>query len=81
MLTGVTALVRGTASLMEGQGMTYPAQEIGDWLREADILHISNEVPFAENCPQPYQLGRAGLLQPDRSISSCWRISAPTWWS
>lgn len=54
MLTGVTALVRGTASLMEGRGMTYPAQDIGDWLRDADILHISNEVPFAENCPQPF---------------------------
>lgn len=52
--TGVTALVRGTASLMEGQGMTYPARDIGDWLREADILHISNEVPFAVNCPQPF---------------------------
>ncbi len=54
MLTGVTALVRGTASLMESQGMTYPAREIGGWLREADILHISNEVPFAKNCPQPF---------------------------
>jgi poly-gamma-glutamate synthesis protein (capsule biosynthesis protein) len=54
MLTGVTAMVRGTASLMEGQGMTYPAREIGGWLREADILHISNEVPFAKNCPQPF---------------------------
>lgn len=54
MLTGVTALVRGTASFMEGQGMTYPARDIGAWLQEADILHISNEVPFAENCPQPF---------------------------
>ncbi|MBE0700016.1 MAG: CapA family protein, partial [Anaerolineaceae bacterium] len=54
MLTGVTALVRGTASLMEGQGMTYPARDIGGWLRDADILHISNEVAFAENCPQPF---------------------------
>jgi hypothetical protein len=54
VVTGVTALVRGTASLMEGRGMTYPAQDIGDWLRDADILHISNEVAFAENCPQPF---------------------------
>jgi poly-gamma-glutamate synthesis protein (capsule biosynthesis protein) len=54
MLTGVTALVRGTASLMEVLGMTYPASDIGPWLREADILHISNEVPFARNCPQPF---------------------------
>ena len=54
MVTGVTALVRGTASLMEGRGLDYPAQYIGDWLREADILHISNEIPFAEKCPAPF---------------------------
>ncbi len=42
VLTGVTALVRGTAALMERNGMEYPAQDIGDWLRDADILHINN---------------------------------------
>ena len=52
--TGVTALVRGTAFIMEASGMTYPAIDIGDILREADILHINNEVPFAENCPRPF---------------------------
>ncbi len=54
VVTGVTALVRGTASLMELRGMDYPAQDIGPWLRDADILHISNEVAFAKNCPAPY---------------------------
>ncbi len=54
MVTGVTALVRGTASFMEGRGLDYPAQYTGDWLREADILHISNEIPFAEKCPPPF---------------------------
>jgi len=54
MLTGVTALVRGTASLMEIHGMEYPAEYIGDVLREADILHINNEVPFWKTCPEPY---------------------------
>lgn len=53
VLTGVTALVRATASTMERKGMTYPAIEIGELLRDADILHISNEVPFALNCPSP----------------------------
>lgn len=52
-LTGVTALVRATAYTMEQRGLTYPARDIGDWLREADILHISNEVPFAQDCPFP----------------------------
>jgi len=52
-MTGVTALVRATAFEMEQHGMTYPAQDIRDWLREADLTHISNEVPFAEDCPYP----------------------------
>jgi hypothetical protein len=52
-MTGVTALVRATASTMERRGILYPAQDIRDWLLSADITHISNEVPFAENCPEP----------------------------
>jgi len=52
-LTGVTALVRATAFTMEKRGMLYPAQDIRDWLLEADITHISNEVPFAVDCPDP----------------------------
>jgi poly-gamma-glutamate synthesis protein (capsule biosynthesis protein) len=38
---------------MDRNGVLYPAQDIGDILRAADITHISNEVPFAENCPPP----------------------------
>ncbi len=52
-MTGVTALVRATAYEMEQHGITYPAQDIRDWLRDADITHISNEVPFAPDCPYP----------------------------
>ncbi len=53
-MTGVTALVRGTAYMMEKYGMTYPALDIGDILRAADITHISNEIPFTESCPNPF---------------------------
>lgn len=53
VLTGVTALVRATAAEMETFGINYPSLDIGDMLREADILHVSNEVPFAPNCPTP----------------------------
>lgn len=53
LLTGVTALVRATAYKMEQKGLTYPAQDIGDLMRAADILHISNEIPFAKDCPFP----------------------------
>ena len=52
-LTGVTALVRDTANIMETEGITYPAGDIQDILQEADITHINNEVPFAEDCPPP----------------------------
>ncbi len=53
VLTGVTALVRATAWTMEKEGINYPARDILQYLIEADILHISNEVPFAKGCPYP----------------------------
>lgn len=53
VLTGVTALVRATASMMELRSLTYPAEDIRDILREADITHINNEVPFTPACPKP----------------------------
>jgi hypothetical protein len=53
VVTGVTALVRATAYTMEKRGMLYPGQDIRDWLLDADITHISNEVPFAVDCPDP----------------------------
>jgi hypothetical protein len=53
VMTGVTALVRGTAVRMERNGILYPAEHIADVLRSADITHISNEIPFAQNCPPP----------------------------
>jgi len=52
-MTGVTALVRGTAVMMEKKGITYPGEKIRDWLETADIAHISNEVSFWEKCPRP----------------------------
>jgi len=53
VLTGVTALVRATAVEMENKGVLHPAEEVGPMLQSADILHISNEVPFASTCPPP----------------------------
>jgi len=53
MMTGVTALVRATAYKMEQNGNLYPARDIIDWFRESDIVHISNEIPFAPDCPYP----------------------------
>ncbi len=52
VMTGVTALVRGTSNLMYYYGADYPAKDIGEWLRSADVTHISNEVPFDQICPK-----------------------------
>jgi hypothetical protein len=53
IMTGVTALVRGTATTMERKGITYPGRDLRDTLREADITHISNEIPFFDGCEEP----------------------------
>ncbi len=63
-MTGVTALVRATAFTMEQRGVTYPGKDVRDWLRDADIAHISNEVPFARDCPYP------NPVQPDMRFCS-----------
>ncbi|MFC1922981.1 CapA family protein [Chloroflexota bacterium] len=52
-MTGVTALVRATAFSMHRNGITYPARDIGQVLRSADLTHISNEIPFTPDCPPP----------------------------
>ena len=53
IMTGVTALVRATALTMELKGSTYPGEKIRDVFREADIMHVSNEIPFFTGCPYP----------------------------
>ena len=53
VLTGVTAMVRDTAALMDENGILYPGEDIRDILLSADITHINNEVPFVIDCPPP----------------------------
>ncbi len=50
IMTGVTAMSRGTAEKMEQKGYVYPARVISDTLAAADITHVSNEVPFIQGC-------------------------------
>jgi poly-gamma-glutamate synthesis protein (capsule biosynthesis protein) len=52
-MTGVTAMVRGTAVKMEEKGITYPGEKVQAWLTTADVAHISNEVSFYDDCPYP----------------------------
>ncbi len=53
IMTGVTALVRATAVTMELKGSLYPGEKMRDIFREADIMHVSNEIPFFTGCPYP----------------------------
>ncbi len=53
ILTGVTALVRATAYTMETKGVTYPARDVREFMRAADLTHISNEIPFYTGCDFP----------------------------
>ncbi len=50
IMTGVTAISRGTAAAIERTSLDYPALIISDTLSAADITHVSNEVPFLEHC-------------------------------
>jgi len=59
IMTGVTALVRATAVTMELKGSVYPGEKMRDIFREADIMHVSNEIPFFTGCPYPKPDARA----------------------
>ena len=50
-LTGTTAIIRGVAATIRNRGVLYPAKDILPWLRAADIVHVSSEAIFAQNCP------------------------------
>jgi len=46
IMTGVTAMSRGTAAAIDRNYPAYPAAIISATLAAADITHVSNEVPF-----------------------------------
>jgi hypothetical protein len=50
ILTGTTALTRGTGKLMDEKGSVYPSEKVGSLLSSADITHISNEISFKDDC-------------------------------
>ena len=53
IMSGTSALVREIAYQMEVNGIDYPGRDIGNVLRQADILHVSNEASFDPTCPVP----------------------------
>jgi hypothetical protein len=48
---GVVAITRGLALKMDNlKDYEYPAREIGSFLADADLTHVSNEVSFVPDC-------------------------------
>lgn len=74
-MTGVTAMTRGTSRLMENKGVTYITQDVRDWLVNADIAHISNELSYLSNhTPEPG--GSMSLASHDKYIEALEDIGA-----
>jgi len=65
IMTGVTAIVRQLARKIEADGVLSPGLEIADVLRDADITHISNEIPFVEGCDGTYPKGVVFCSKPE----------------
>lgn len=53
VMSGTTALVRTTAYKIEMHGVEYPIADIKDWFLSADVRHVSNEISFSQDCPDP----------------------------
>ncbi len=70
VMTGVTAMARGTADATERSGSyAYPAEIIGPELALADITHVSNEIPFIEGCV---------VMNVENNLTLC---SKPEYWA
>ncbi len=74
-MTGVTAMTRATARLMETKGITYPAKDIKAWFSDADFVHISNEVSFMPDCV-PGGSGTLSFCSDDRYIALLEEVNA-----
>lgn len=49
--TGVTAITRALAKKIEDVGdYGYPAKQVGSFLKDADLTHVSNEISFVPGC-------------------------------
>lgn len=50
-MSGVVAISRGLASKIDStKNYAYPARDLGKFLSDADLTHISNEVSFVNGC-------------------------------
>ena len=66
-MTGVTAMDRGMARLIESTSVTYPAQDVKPWFANVDVVHVSNEISFKPDCV-PAPSGSVSFCAHDRYI-------------
>ena len=59
-LSGTTALARHTLPALEAIGVEHAASGIGDYVRRADVFHITHEASIAPTCPQHTDLALGG---------------------
>lgn len=52
LLSGVTALTRGTREALDEHGIEWAGEAIRSYTSQADFFHISNEVSIYPGCPQ-----------------------------
>ena len=60
LMSGVTALARGTIPALDANGVEWAASGIRDYVNRADFFHTSNEVSMVPGCPQPTAGERLG---------------------
>ena len=53
VMTGTTAITRGLAYKVTINDTDYPIEAVKDWFLTADLRHVSNEIPFVVDCPEP----------------------------
>lgn len=67
-MTGPSGLDRAVGDRMERYGVTYPGEAIAPILAAADFAHMSNEVPFAPDCPHPEPVGDTQFCAQDEYL-------------
>lgn len=67
VMSGTTAMARGTAYKIDVKGVDYVIEAVKDWFLTADIRHVSNEVSFNSDCPKadPFNTGLQFCSDPD----------------
>ncbi len=67
VMSGTTAITRGTAAKVILKGTSHPVEAVKPWFLGADLRHVSNEISFVANCPtpDPYSTSLRFCAQPD----------------